>query len=305
MRRLTLRLRSRVSASVPSKSQKTALSGWFVSTGILCLGSSVFDVMPVQNAMRRRGTGAWLRRFVRRIVACLCTPPIAIRLPTSIESPPMESLSTRQCRRLALARAGLLKPEWTGMPKTARGRGPSARRACLEIVRRFGYLQLDSIGVTGARTQGLVLMSRLDGLDPSLAEDLLQPGEPLFEHLGHEACWQPMEDWPLFAFRRRELRDAPRWGAFVADHRDVATEILRRIETEGPLRSLDFESGRFGGNWQLKIATFVASALWGTGELAIRERRSFQRVYDLAERVIPNQVRSQSMTFDQALPELI
>lgn len=217
----------------------------------------------------------------------------------------MESLSTRQCRRLALARAGLLKPEWTGMPKTARGRGPSARRACLEIVRRFGYLQLDSIGVTGARTQGLVLMSRLDGLDPSLAEDLLQPGEPLFEHLGHEACWQPMEDWPLFAFRRRELRDAPRWGAFVADHRDVATEILRRIETEGPLRSLDFESGRFGGNWQLKIATFVASALWGTGELAIRERRSFQRVYDLAERVIPDQVRSQSMTFDQALPELI
>ncbi len=186
-----------------------------------------------------------------------------------------------------------------------RSRAVRPSRACHEIVRRFGYLQLDSIGVTGARTQGLVLMSRLDGLDPSLAEDLLQPGEPLFEYLGHEACWQPMEDWPLFAFRRRELRDAPRWGEFVAEHRDVAAEILRRIETEGPLRSLDFESGRFGGNWQLKIATFVASALWGTGELAIRERRSFQRVYDLAERVIPDQVRSQSMTFDEALPKLV
>ena len=217
----------------------------------------------------------------------------------------METLTIRQARRLALARAGLLNPEWTGMPKFARGRGPSARRACHEIVRRFGYLQLDSIGVTGARTHGLVLMSRLNGLDPSLAEEMLQPGEPLFEYLGHEACWQPLEDWSLFDFRRRELRDRPRWGVFVAEHRKVADEILRRIEEEGPLRSVDFESERFGTNWQLKVATFVASGLWGTGELAIRERRGFQRVYDLTERVIPDEFRSQSMTFDEALPRLV
>ncbi len=217
----------------------------------------------------------------------------------------METLTIRQARRLALARAGLLKPEWTGMPKFARGRGPSARSACHEIVRRFGYLQLDSIGIAGARTQGLVLMSRLDGLDPSLVEDLLQPGEPLFEGLGHEACWQPLEDWRLFAFRRRELLERPRWGVLVTENRKVADEILGRIRNEGPLRSLDFESERYGSTWQLKTATLVASGLWGTGELAIRERRSFQRVYDLPERVIPDEVRSQSTTFDEALPELI
>jgi len=217
----------------------------------------------------------------------------------------METLTIRKARRLALARAGLLKPEWTGMPRSARGRGPFARRACHEIVRRFGYLQLDSIGIAGARTQGLVLMSRLDGLDPSLVGDLLQPGEPLFEYLGHEACWQPLEDWPLFAFRRSELRDRPRWGVLVAEHRKLADEILGRIKDEGPLRSLDFESERWGTNWQLKTATLVASALWGTGELAIRERRSFQRVYDLVERVIPEEVRAQSMTIDEALPKLV
>ena len=217
----------------------------------------------------------------------------------------MERLTIRQARRLALARGGLLKPEWTGMPRFARGRGPSARRACHEIIRRFGYLQLDSIGVAGARTHGLVLMSRLDGLDPSLAEDLLQPGEPVVEYLGHEACWQPIEDWPIFDFRRRELQDRPRWGVLVEEQRKVADEILRRIRHEGPLRSLDFESERYGSNWQLKTATLVASGLWGTGELAIRERRGFQRVYDLTERVIPDEVRSRSMTFDEALPKLI
>jgi uncharacterized protein YcaQ len=217
----------------------------------------------------------------------------------------MEGITTRQARRLALARAGLLKPEWTGMPKVARGRGSSARRACHEIVRRFGYLQLDSIGVAGARTHGLVLMSRLNGLDPSLAEDLLQPSEPLFEYLGHEACWQPMEDWSLFDFRRRELRDRPRWGVLVAQHRKVADEILGRIENEGPLRSLDFESERYGSTWHLKTATLVASGLWGTGDLAIRERRGFQRVYDLTERVIPDEVRSQTMSLSDALPRLV
>jgi uncharacterized protein len=217
----------------------------------------------------------------------------------------METITLRQARRLALARAGLLKPGWTGMPKHARGRGPSARRACHTIIRRFGYLQLDSIGVTGARTQGLVLMSRLNGLDPALAEELLQPGEPLFEYLGHEACWQPMEDWPLFFFRRREFRDRPRWGALVAEHRQQADALLRRIEAEGPLRSVDFESERYDAAWNVKITTVVASALWGTGELAVRERRGFQRVYDLTERVIPDEVRDRSADFDDALPVLI
>jgi uncharacterized protein YcaQ len=217
----------------------------------------------------------------------------------------VETLTIRQARRLALARAGLLKPEWTDMPRRARGRGTAARRACHEVIRRFGYLQLDSIGVAGARTQGLVLMSRLDDLDPSLVGELLQPGEPVFEYLGHEACWQPLELYPHFEFRRREFRNVPRWGEFVAAHRDLAREILERIENEGPLRSLDFESARVGSDWQVKTATFVASGLWATGELAIRERRAFQRVYDLTERVIPASARSQTVAFEDALPVLV
>lgn len=217
----------------------------------------------------------------------------------------MNAITIRQARRLALARAGLLKPDWTGMPRHARGRGPSARRACHEILRRFGYLQLDSIGIAGARTHGLVLMSRLDGLDPTLAEDLLQPGEPVFEYLGHEACWQPIEDWPLWHFRRLELQDRPRWGQLVAEHRQQADDLLRRIEAEGPLRSVDFVSERYDAAWQVKITTVVASALWGTGEIAIRERRGFQRVYDLTERVIPDEIRSRSMRFSEALPILV
>ena len=99
----------------------------------------------------------------------------------------MNDISLSQARRLALVRGGLLRPELTGLPKDAPRREKAARQACLAVIRRFGYLQLDTVAVAGARSHSLVLMSRLDGLDPSLGEALLRPGEPLFEYWGHEA----------------------------------------------------------------------------------------------------------------------
>jgi len=81
---------------------------------------------------------------------------------------PTETLSTRTARRLALCRAGLLKPEWTGMPRRAAGRGKRAREAAHRIIRRFGYLQLDTVSIAGARSHAIVLHSRLDGFDPVL-----------------------------------------------------------------------------------------------------------------------------------------
>ena len=80
----------------------------------------------------------------------------------------MHAISHRQGRRLALARAGLLKPDWTGLPRRAAGRGRRAREAALAHVRRFGYLQLDTVAVAGARSHALVLLSRLEGGDADI-----------------------------------------------------------------------------------------------------------------------------------------
>ena len=205
---------------------------------------------------------------------------------------PMETLSRRAARRLALARAGLLPPRWSGLPARAGARERSARAAANAVVARFGYLQLDTVSVAGARSHALVLLSRLDGFRPALGEELLRPGEPLFEYWGHEASWIPLELYPAFGFRREEYRVHPWWGDLLGEHRQLAADLLRRIETEGPLRSLDLEGASGGGWWQLKPAKKVASALWSAGELAIRERRGFQRTFDLTERVIPETVRA-------------
>ncbi len=214
----------------------------------------------------------------------------------------MESLPIADARRLALARAGLLKPEWTRLP---RGREASRREAAFDVIRRFGYLQLDTVSVAGARSHGIVLHSRLPGLAPEAPESLLSPGAPLFEYWGHEASWIPVELYPAFAFRRKEFQTHPWWGDVIGDNPRVAASILDRIREEGPLRSSELEGRSSSGWWNLSVAKKVVSALWSAGTLAVRERRNFQRTYDLAERVIEPKWRSGELGLSESLKVLL
>jgi len=91
----------------------------------------------------------------------------------------------------------------------------------------------------------------------------------------------------------------------VGKHPGVADNLRRRIREEGPLRSIDMEGGGSRGWWDLKVAKKVASALWSSGELAIRERAAFQRTYDLAERVIPERWRGDGVPEPAAVERLL
>ena len=215
------------------------------------------------------------------------------------------TITRRQARRLALVRAGLLKPEWTGLPRRAAGSGQRARQAAHRIIGRFGYLQLDTVSVAGARSHAIILMSRLERFEPTVGEALLQPGEPLFEYWGHAACWMPLELYPVFDFRRRAMRHKTWWGDIVGQHPDVARDLMLRIRDEGPLRSVDMEGRGSQGWWDLKITKKVAHGLWSSGELAIAGRHNFQRTYDLTERVIPERLRRQPVPEPRALEVLL
>ncbi len=218
---------------------------------------------------------------------------------------PAESIGIAQARRLALACAGLLAPRLLGLHDRAGARLARTRERCHRIIEHFGYLQLDTVAVSGARTHSIVLASRLDGLDASLGETLLTPGAPLFEYWGHEACWLPLSLYPCLEWRRREYQVHPWWGDVLREHPETARSILRRIENEGPLRSLDLEGKSGSGWWNLKLARRVAEALWTAGRLAVRERRSFQRSFDLVERVIPDEVRSRRVGTAAAFDTLL
>ncbi len=138
-----------------------------------------------------------------------------------------------------------------------------------------------------------------------LGEELLRPGAPLFEYWGHEASWMPMSLYPAFAFRRRLFKQHPWWRAILTENPRVCARLLRRIRVEGPLRSVAMEGPGGRGWWDFKLTKRVATAMWLTGKLAIRERRSFQRIYDLPERVIPGPMRRTAMKMPAALRLLL
>src|SRR3954447_4893416 len=152
-------------------------------------------------------------------------------------------------------------------------------------IRRLSAVQLDSIS-TVDRAHRLTLAARIGHFDPADVPQLLRDGR-VFEYWAHEASLLPIELWPHF---RRTMAGGGHWGSHdraLRDHADLVEPVLSRIREEGPLGSRDFEGNGSGGMWNWKPAKMVLDALWDRGDLVIAGRRSFQRSYELAERVIP------------------
>jgi uncharacterized protein YcaQ len=182
--------------------------------------------------------------------------------------------SVAAVRRLVVARQGFA-------PRFKRAGRDDVEAA----VRRLSAVQLDSIS-TVDRAHRLTLSARIGAVPGDSIDRLLREGR-IFEYWAHEGCLLPIELWPHF---RRVMEGSGHWGSHdraLREHGDLLEPVLGRIRDEGPLGSRDFEGRGGGGMWNWKPAKMVLEALWDRGELTIAGRRSFQRTYDLTERVIP------------------
>ncbi|HEX6939182.1 MAG TPA: crosslink repair DNA glycosylase YcaQ family protein [Longimicrobiales bacterium] len=188
--------------------------------------------------------------------------------------------------RLTMKAARLLMLAAQGLDRRPRRR---ARKAdVLAAIRRMGALQIDTIHVV-ARSPYLVLWSRLGAYDPRWLDELLAEGA-LFEYWAHEACFLPIEDYPLY---RHRMLDPAGMGwkyrhDWVEKHRAELDRVLDHIREHGPVRSADFQrrDGKPGGWWEWKTEKRALEMLFTAGELMIARRENFQRVYDLRERVL-------------------
>ena len=115
----------------------------------------------------------------------------------------------------------------------------------------------------------------------------------LFEYWAHEASLLPLELHPLLRWRMAQAeRGEIGWKSlrtFAREHRKEAGSILERIHSEGPRAASDFENGKGqGGWWGWGEAKRALEWLFWAGLITTATRKpSFERVYDLPERVIP------------------
>ncbi|WP_282697461.1 crosslink repair DNA glycosylase YcaQ family protein [Streptomyces sp. CC208A] len=182
------------------------------------------------------------------------------------------ALSAAEARRIALRAQGFLG-------------APDRRAGVRGVLRHLGQVQLDTISVL-ARSHELIPYARLGAVGRSAVEEAYWSDGHAFEYWSHAACILPVEEWPLFAFRRRAYRARPHWYHELSD--GSYAKVIDQLRAEGPRTATELGGAKNKGEWwdwsDTKIA--VERALM-YGEVVVTERRGWKRVYDLAERAIP------------------
>jgi uncharacterized protein YcaQ len=193
-----------------------------------------------------------------------------------------------QVVRLWLHRQGLSEPQ---------GSVPLDKTALVDHLERTGALQLDTVNAV-ERAHYLTLWSRFGPYTKGHVDRWVYRERAAYEYWGHEASLLPISHLPLGRRRMRRfppprLRERSWWPSYTTSTASKR-RVLRRLRSEGPLESADFERRASepadASPWGMpmpKEDTRSLKLLWHDGRVAVRRRRHFRCVYDLAERVYP------------------
>jgi uncharacterized protein YcaQ len=178
--------------------------------------------------------------------------------------------------------------------------GPITVRHLRKAVDTTGIVQLDAISVV-ARTQFVVLFSRVGAYPQSLLHSMAGPGGELFECAGYRAAvlplrYQPLFRWQAAAFAAYESgRRGAWWQAYHQANADYIEAVRRDVAERGPLTASQLrDPRRRRGEWweRRSDGRRALEFLFVRGELGAWRTPSFERVYDLVDRVIPASVLS-------------
>ena len=215
-----------------------------------------------------------------------------------------DRIGAAAARRIALAAQGLGE---------RRGTHPALERRHLKrFLSRNGLLQIDSVNVL-VRAHYMPLFSRFGPYPLGLIDDNARGKKrAMFEYWAHEASLLPVELHPLMRWREERAERGERvYGGlakFAAERAGFVEQVFGEIAARGALAASDFDGGKGQGSWWgWSEAKHALEWLFWTGRITTAERRaSFERVYDLPERVLPGAVLSlPTPTAEEAQRELL
>lgn len=213
----------------------------------------------------------------------------------------MDTLSAAEARRVALAAQGFA---------ARRPRGRIDRRHLLGMLDRIVVLQVDSVNVL-VRSHELPLYSRLGPYPRDLLRRLAYGDHSLFEYWAHRASVVPTSLHPLLRWRMaRATLDRWRWPSGVIRNLGAYVEaVYQEVAARGPLAAAELSDGGAsrGPWWGWSDGKEALEFLFWSGRLTAADRRgTFERVYDLTERVLPAEILAQpDPSLEDAQHELV
>lgn len=204
------------------------------------------------------------------------------------------SLSAKQAKLLALHACGLDSRQ---------------DKTVLDVISRFGMLQIDSVNVF-ERAHYMPLFSRLGSYDKKELDSLTGGKNPtLIEYWAHQASFIKTEDFPLFDWRMQWYRDrASLAGSFEKENKKLIAWIKAELLANGPMTSSQFEheeNKRQGSWWGWSNVKRALERMIDQGVLIAAGRQNFSRIYALPVQVIPTKILNKSVNHTKAQELLI
>jgi uncharacterized protein YcaQ len=213
----------------------------------------------------------------------------------------VDSVSPAAARRIALAAQGFARPRPVAV-------GTRQLNLTLE---RIGLLQLDSVNVL-ERSHYLPMFARLGAYDKALLDRLtFAKKAPYREYWAHEAALIPLEDWPLFGFRRQDYRDyySVANDPWLAAHADTLAWLRAELAEKGPLPASKIErdaaAPRRGSWWDWDEVKRGLERMFRFGDVVSAGRTGFERTYALPEQVMPTEVYRREVPREEAVRTLM
>lgn len=202
-----------------------------------------------------------------------------------------DALSLKEARRTALHAQGFQgqtrdgKPTWNKISRT---------------IEDLHLLQIDSVNVL-VRSHYLPLYARLGNYDRAALDKRTFENKhrQFFECWAHEASIVPLELHPLMRWRmERAKRGDGIYGhmdRFGKENQSFLKSTLAHIAKTGPIRGADVPGGgkSNGSWWGWSKGKLALETLFDQGRLTAATRQGFERIYDVPERVIPQEILNQ------------
>ncbi|MEY4418590.1 MAG: hypothetical protein RIQ88_1028 [Actinomycetota bacterium] len=182
-------------------------------------------------------------------------------------------------------------------------------KTVLDVIDRFGMLQIDSVNVF-ERAHYMPLFSRLGSYDKNELDSLTTGNQPkLIEYWAHQASYIRPENWHLYDFRMQYYRDrAAKANSFEKQNAKIISWIKSELRANGPMTSSQFEhedNVRQGSWWGWSTVKRSLESLFRQGELIVAGRKNFSRLYALPEQALSTKNRNKSIDPFEARVKLL